>query len=167
MSNTNVQDAVTIISKMSIKTLRCNPRAAAVGEGQPHKKLAIARIYGKASGTKTQEDKVKGEVHTAIVGNFEGVNLETGEVFRSGKLYLPKGVHEMVESAAKKLEAEGEGDSVQFALEIYAVSATNPIGYSYEAKPLVKAAVADDLETLRSQLPEVPKQKALPAGAKK
>lgn len=154
---------VTIISKMSVKTLRCNPRQAAVADGQPQLKIPLCRIYGRVSGTKTQEDAVSGVFHTALMGVFEGLNLVTGEVFRSGKLYLPKGIHEMLETPAKKLDADDKGETVSFALEISSVSATNPIGYSYEAKPLIKVAVTDELDELRSALPAYTAPKALAA----
>lgn len=161
-TKTATSNEVSIISKMSVKTLGCNPRLARDEQRRP-----LCRIYGMATGTKVQEDKVQGNIFVSLTGNFEGVNLENGEVYRSGKLYLPNGIHEVIESAVKKL-ADGAGESVQFALEIHSVIATNPIGYSYEAKNLVRAEIADELETLRGKLPEV-KVKALPApaGAKK
>lgn len=154
---------VVIISKMSVAMLKCNPRVAAVGKDEPAVKVPICRIYGKADGTKATEDKVTGTIHVALTGLFEGENLKTGDIYRSGKLYLPKGVHEMVESAVAKLDSKA-GDTVNFALEISVVTATNPIGYSYESKNLIATKETDELESLRNELPAFVAPKALGDG---
>lgn len=153
---------VSYVSKMSVKTLKCDPRLEKGVEKQ-----VLCRIYGLATGTKVKEDKVTGQIWTPLVGEFEGVNIEDGSIYRSGVLYLPNGIHEVIESAVTKLkDPENAGVSVQFALEISSVKANNKIGYSYEAKNLVKADVADPLEQLRAMLP-TSNQKSLSAGAKK
>ena len=139
-------------------------------------KLALARIYGKASGLKYQADtRSEGNFHCAFVGNFEGVNLETGEVYRSGVLYLPKGISEIMESTFKKLKAEAEKEgasadtvSITFAFEIRSVKASNPIGYSYEAQALKNAEKDDELKELRALMASLPATGAkIPAGGGK
>lgn len=118
-----------MISKMSVKGLGCKPFAA------PKETPArLCQIIGKASGLKTGEDTT-GRVWSAITGEFRGVNLATGEIFRSGKLFLPGGIHEVVEGAVKSLPEDG--GVVKFAFEIRTVEAKNPIGYSYQAANLM------------------------------
>jgi hypothetical protein len=154
----STQKDVLMISKMSVKGLGCKP----VGEKEPKR---LCRIFGKADGIKMGEDK-QGKVWSALTGSFAGVNLDSGEEFRSGKLFLPSGIHETVENAVRTIEADGkEGQSVQFALEIHSIEASNPIGYSYRAINLVPAEAVDELTALRQQIELARDAKALPAPA--
>lgn len=136
------QQEISLIGKLSMKTIKVRASKHATDTGFP-----IARVYGEAHGIKIVEDKINGDVHEALSGDFEAENLETHELFRSGVLYLPAGIHDMVASAVKGLHVEGE--SVKFALEIRAVIASNKAGYSYEAKNLLKAAIVDPLAEMR------------------
>lgn len=136
---------VSLISKMSLKTLKTSPAKHASESGTP-----IAVIFGMASGIKEVVDKVRGDVYHALTGEFEAQNIETGERFRSGVLYLPAGIHEMIEAPVKKLESES--DYVAFALQMLAVKSSNPAGYSYQARNLMPSKQVDPLEELRSQL---------------
>jgi hypothetical protein len=124
------------------------------------KELPCLRIFGIASGTKLK-NAANGDKFEAIVGDFEAHNLETGEVFNSGVLYLPAGLHERV---AEPLKAEG-AEAIQFGIEISAFPANNPSGYSYKAKNVVKSETADPLAALRAQAVEG--MKLLPAAKDK
>lgn len=144
---------IQVISKMSVKTMGCNPRKVAGMDDNKDGKpvtLPLCVIYGIASGLKHGEDKVNGGVWTALTGDFEGKNLQTGETFRSGKLFLPSGIQEIVEGPIKKAEDENGSCAIKFAFEISAVKASNPIGYSYQAKPLTKPTEGDQLSELRA-----------------
>jgi hypothetical protein len=143
-----------LISKLSVKTAGCNPRRAALLENDSVA-LPMVRIFGFASGVKTVEDRTTGNVHEAIIGNFEAHNLApadvkgSGDRYRSGVLYLPKGIHESLVDAVKT-KPEGS-ESIAFDLEVRAVKATNPIGYSYEAVSMRKMAGYDPLDALRGE----------------
>ncbi len=144
---------IMLINKITMKSIKTQPGKMATEKGAP-----IANVYGFISGSKTVVDKVRGESFNALVGQFEAENLDTGERFQSGVLYLPKGIHETLESIASKLTQES--DSVKFAIQVYAVTASNPIGYSYSAKNLFAPAGVDPLDELRAAMPT---QKSLPA----
>lgn len=131
---------MNIISKISVKTIGCNP-SAAKSEG---KDVQLAKVYGVARGTINKVDQ-RGDPVVGLTGEFEAVNLGTGEVFRSGVLYLPSGIHEMVANSVK------EGDT-EFALGIVASPASNPIGYSYKAVPLLEPAANDPMAALRNKI---------------
>lgn len=135
-------DSAEFLTKLTLKAIGCNPRRAATEV----KKVPLAHIFGIATGTKVKTD-TKGDSFEAIEGNFEAVNLATGAVYRSGLLFLPGGIHETV---TKQLQEPGR--SVQFALEISAIPASNPIGYSYSAKSLIKEEGADPLAAMRLAL---------------
>lgn len=156
----------TIISKMSVKTVKANPKVASAAPEGTSSKFKLCQIYGQANGTKIVEDRNSGDSHESITGNFEAKNLQDGTMYSSGVLYLPKGIHEQILSAVKGLT--NDTDSISFALEISAVKATNPIGYSYEAISLMKPVGVDPLEAIRAALPQhdVP-AKELPAPASK
>lgn len=140
------------ISKLTIKTLGCNPSMVKTLKKEQGVKLAIARMYGKASAVKYQEDKENGKMYTYFAGTFEGVNLQDGTVLRSGKMFLPEGISNVVETAIKAAQEKDDKASVSFAFEIRSVQATNPIGYSYEAAAIQKPEAEDELAAMRKQI---------------
>lgn len=123
--------------------------------------LDLAVILGEASGIKQVDDPAHGTIHEALTGRFQATNCETGDVVRSGMLYLPKGIHETVTAAVKKAE---DGDVVRFALRVRSVRAENPAGYSYEAVPLLKPEESDPLDKLAAEIGAGMPQKALGSG---
>lgn len=157
------QNEKSFIATLSLRALGCNPK----GNVNPGDKKKLCRIFGKATGLKNGEDKRNGNVWTALQGQFEGINLETGATMRSGKLFLPNGIQDVIESEIKRLETNKDADGVVFGMEIYSVHATNPIGYSYEARNIMKVSAVDDLEALREQIEEKSPLKLLAAADKK
>lgn len=113
----------------------------------------ICVIIGKANGLKTGEDN-NGKMWCAITGVFEGTNLQTKKKYRSGKLFLPSGTQEGLESAVRLLPGFSEGNptgAVKFAIGFRRVDADNPIGYSYETVNLLPMETqTDDLADLIS-----------------
>jgi hypothetical protein len=162
---TNVKDTM-IISKMSVKSIGCVP----AGAEDPGKRLCI--IFGRASGLKTGEDKVRDSVWVALTGEFEAFRFpHDGEPapkrYQSGKLFLPAGIHDTIESAVRQIMKGGEetaGLSVKFALELYSVKSSNPSGYSYQARTVIPMQETDELSELRRAIVEAGKVQ-LPAGA--
>lgn len=145
-------------AKLSLGTLGCKG-AIVLGLPEGENKIAIARFYGKVSDVKQQLNKDTGEIYTFLAGNFEGVNMQTGLVLRSGKLYLPKGVMEVMETAVAGLKAadsNSKGSSISFGFEIRAIRATNKAGYSYEAAALKKPEEEDELQAIRALVASAP-----------
>jgi hypothetical protein len=121
--------------------------------GQPAdvKFVKIATFYGKASGTKDVVNKLTGDIHQPLTGNFVGINhIDHDREYQSGILYLqPQGLHEQLLSAIHKLV--NEGDEIDFAVSVNAVRSNNAAGYSYEAVSLLPPVrAADPLEALRN-----------------
>lgn len=146
-------DGPMILTKMSVATMGCAGKKL-LGQADSVNTLVLARIYGVANAIKAKENKQTGEVHIAIIGTFEGIAVETGEVFRSAVLYLPSGIHEMLEAPLR----DG-ATAIEFGFDIAAVRANNAAGYSYAAKPIVKPQDNDALSGLRSSLPALPAPK--------
>lgn len=144
------------VSKLTTKVLGCKPdMVKTLPDGQ--NKLAIARLYGKALAVKIQINKdVPGEDWTYFAGTFEGINLQDGTVLRSGKLFLPKGVSEVVEQEINRATKTDPNAEVAFAFEIRAVKATNKAGYSYEAAALKSPAAEDALAEMRKTIAALP-----------
>lgn len=129
----------TLISKLSVKGIGCVP----IGRKEATR---LCIVVGKATGIKTGDQKSKdGEIigkWSALHGVFQAKNLESGEVFRSSKLFLPGGIHEVVE---EKVKALGEsGGTVEFALEIRSIESSSPAGYKYQAVPLIEPKESED-----------------------
>lgn len=148
----NPSGSESYLAKLSIKTMGCDPRKVATVESG---KLPLGRIYGKAVDVKFTEG-TDGKISCCFIGTFEGINMETGEVFRSGKLYMPGGVSEVMQTALTSAQAKDDKASISFAFEIRSVKAGNPIGYSYEAKAIKPPEVEDELAEIRKLLVGLP-----------
>ena len=137
----------SLIGKITMRTIGLTPAKHVAADG---KVVAVAQVYGIAQKIQIVEDKVRGDSFESIRGQFEAVNLETGEVYQSGTLYLPSGIHDLVASAVKGLDPDDRKAAIRFKLEIGVVKSTNPAGYSYEARNLVNASEVDPLADLRN-----------------
>jgi hypothetical protein len=145
----------TYIGKITMSTIGTNPtKAKALNQTVP-----VAIVYGDASGIAVVKHPARDENFVSITGNFEAISMESGEVFRSGVLYLPKGMHEQLVEAVKGREEGAE--PIRFGLEINAFPAKNPIGYSYSAKAFVKQEGVDALSPLRTMALQLPVAKTL------
>lgn len=154
---------VSILTKMTVATMGCNP-----GEAKSkNEKIAVARVTGTASGIKASVGK-DGDPTTGVTGEFYGVALQNNKFFQSGVLYLPSGIIDLLIAA---VVGDGELDAakrpiynnVEFAFELFAVPAKNPIGYSYEAKSMIEARAnptRDKYLALLTTGKEAPKQLA-------
>lgn len=93
---------------------------------------SLYRVFGLAVGTKTGNTQY-GD-WSCFVGEFQAVNLATGEVFNSSKCFLP----EIVEAGIMTQLSQAE--SVKFAFEIgVKPNEEIVIGYEYTAKSLLQA----------------------------
>lgn len=150
---------MSILTKMSVSTMGCKPKVASTEE----REIALARIAGRASGIKTTEGR-GGDATYALTGAFRGKNLQNGLEFQAAVLYLPGGIQELIlgpldDALAGSEDGTRKADpnaSVDFAFDIIAFPAANPIGYSYRAIDLVPAARVDPLADLMAQVGQRP-----------
>lgn len=112
----------------------------------------LVHVYGIARGF-TPDSSQYGD-YIRFNGDFEGVNLETGEAQRAGSMILPEIAQNLLHGV---MNAEGN-NAVEFALEIGIKPSKSPVGYDYTVKPLIESVEADPLKALRGA-----SQKALPA----
>ena len=81
---------------------------------------------------------------------------ETGEEFRSARLFLPDGIQEVIENAVNELK-DGKGDEqlglhIDFAMEFYSVKASNPAGYTYQVKNILPTEKKDELSEMQKSI---------------
>lgn len=120
----------SILKKITIKTLGFGVKdirkLAESGKGEP---MTVARIFGRASGTKTGESD--NGPWTSLSGQFKAVNAVDGKEYMSGNLFMPDVAMDLVAPALA-----GEGDPVvDVALDILVVEdESSVVGYQYQAQ---------------------------------
>lgn len=112
---------------------------------KPEKQVDLFAVTGIANdiktGTSTYGD------WTALIGQFEGANVETGEGYISTQLYLPEPMNSVI---AERIKAGDTG--VEFGVIIGVKPADNAFGYEYTTKPIVQPKENDALSDLRSKM---------------
>ena len=88
---------------------------------------------------------------TKFIGQFEAVNTQTGEVFRSGELFLPNSVTPLLESQVVEGSKEETFAGLQFSIEVGAHSSDTAIGYEFDAKDLMGVSESDPLLAMRNK----------------
>lgn len=117
----------------------------------------LFQVIGQAYGTRKGEGDYGPWV--ALVGQFEAVNLKTGEFFSGPECFLPEPYNGMI---VDRLTGEGRANAVDFAYEIglKAPGEDSTVQYEYTCKPIHDPKAGDPLKELRARLP---KFAALPA----
>lgn len=114
--------------------------------------VSLGRIVGIVTGLRQTVNNETGDIQTGLKGNFRGISsLPDKAPVTSGVCYLPGGIQDMLEGA---LAAAKEGDSkatVSFAIDLFAIPATNKAGYSFKADNIVEASATDPLTALLEQ----------------
>jgi hypothetical protein len=105
-------------------------------------------IYGMANGTRhsVEDNRGFGE-WCALMGSFEAKRTSDGQMFAAPQCFLPEPMNQMI---ANQLD-NGEVESVQFAFDIVAMPSDSPVGYEYQAKPIIPPTLSDPLQDLRAK----------------
>ncbi len=121
-------------------------------------RVHLGRIVGIASGLKQTINGDTGEIQNGLKGQFRGLSTRddkgvilegpTGVTVTAGVCYLPGGIQEMIEGALAAAQESDARATVQFAIDLFAIPATNKAGYSFDAENLVEASEADPLDAL-------------------
>jgi hypothetical protein len=141
---TEAKKSITLVTKLSMKTV-CNGSPDAPKKDEPPKKLA--RFYGIATGVKTGESAMG--PWTALLGSFRGINFDTGEMFQSGKCFLPNVALNMI--TPQLLKSENQGVSFAFDISVRR-DETSATKYIYTADPIMDAEESDPLEMLTKKI---------------
>lgn len=132
-----------IVKKLSIKgILGRKPKVPEDG-----KVNWLVQFIGVATGMKTGSSNF-GE-WTALTGSFQGVNMETGDVMRSGMCFMPDVALNLITPALGQKDTKG----IEFAFNIgVKADEKSTIGYVYVAEPVLEASENDPLEMLTKKL---------------
>lgn len=131
-----------LISKISVKKV--------CGEiKKVTEKKSLMRVIGIVTSLKTGSSQY-GEF-VEFIGDFEATNLETGEVCRALKCFLPHIASDITADAVRRGEESGGFKGVEMAFEIGVRPADNAIGYEYDILPLIENRNVDALEALRKK----------------
>lgn len=134
----------SLIKKISAKTI--------IGTvSPPEKATALYTVIGIANGIKTGMSAY-GE-WLALTGQFEAVNLETGEAYVAPQVFLPEPLQGLIAAKVRTPDENGKTPSVQFAVEVGIKPARSTMGYEYTVRELVDASDSDPLADLRKALP--------------
>ena len=117
----------------------------------------ILRVIGQVTGYTTGESDYG--PWTKFRGDFQGINLLTGEECRSRACHVPDLMGDDIVAA---LKIEGN-TAVEFAVDITVSPMNSAQGYSYEVVPLVDVARDDPLDRLRALVDEKAPLKQLSA----
>lgn len=147
-----------VVRNLSVKTIGVNPKKAAASDDVNFRML-LATMLGAVTNVKDDEGP-DGSPFSVMCGQFEATNAD-GEVFRSGRCFLPVGFDEPIIASIKKAMKETPDNVpvIKFGVRLYAIKATNPQGYSYEMEPLVEDkqdAAHDLLADIRAQVLALP-----------
>lgn len=142
----------TLLKKLSIKGICGNFDVPAPGET-----VELAVIMGFARGAEVKATTFGDSI--GFVGDFKGIDVSTGEEFRSGKCYLPDVAADLLDNALQANEG-----TVEFGFKIAIVGVKGRKDgegnkYEYRCAPLMETAENDPLTMLENRI----KQKALAA----
>lgn len=137
-------DQVSIQKKMSIRgLLGAKPTARAIPEG--NEEIYLVRVWGIASGLKSGSSDF-GE-WTALTGDFKGCPLKTGEISRSGVLFVPDVLLDLIQPRVE------QGQVVEFAFELgIRAESDSATGYVYVCRPLVDTPTSDVMAALDAKI---------------
>lgn len=144
-----------ILKKISVKTV-CGSISKKLIEQLKNNggtSVPVMRVLGIATGAKSGQTNFGPWV--SLTGNFEGTNLETGEVFKAQNLLMPMGY---CEDGALKLQQDGV-TSLNVACDVYVryfkFGEEDKYEYTLEAHQ-TSAAEVDPLASLRASVPAAP-----------
>lgn len=145
--------AAKTVRAISVKTVGVNPKDI-FKLADDVKAMHAVKILGRVTGVLTDE-RPDGTMFDVLTGNFEATNKD-GEVFTSGRCFLPIGFDEGIINAIKGKESAPE---IQFAVSVDVIRAANAQGYSYSMQTLFeeeKTPETDPLHALRLKVAAAP-----------
>jgi len=137
-----------LIKKISPKTI--------IGKiAIPEKATALFTVIGICNGLKTGQSTYGDWM--ALTGQFEAMNLETGEASVAPQVFLPEPLNGLIAAKVRTPDENGQPVSIRFAVEVGVKPAKTATGYEYTVRELVDSTDNDPLADLRKALPAPPK----------
>lgn len=144
------ENTVQTVRKLTMKSMSAQPNIielVKLHEAAPGETMPLCRLFGRVSKVKPGESDLGS--YCKFAGIFKGVNLQTGEAFRSAVALFPKALEEEIEAAMSLPGVE----SLDFAYEIGAkFDATAATKYVYVFRSLMAPTEHDPLDLLEKQI---------------
>lgn len=141
------QPMPTIVKKLTPKDVAGKPIVSIARELAESETVELYHTYGKVVSHKIVPSNTMGD-SVKFIGQFEAVNIETGEVFVAAQMFIPSVAGDLLEAAI----IDPEINSFEFGFTIgIKEDATAVKGYVYTCKSLVAPKNADALSGLRQQ----------------
>jgi len=156
------ENSVNFVTKISANKIGFPKEIIRTMVPKPGDATPLFTAYGKLEDLKTGQDD-KGNPWTKFLGMVEAVNMDTGEVFRSGAIFFPNSISSSIEGGLKKAKEDKDFSSLEFAVEVGAKFSEASIGYEFLVKSLIQPKKeSDPLAIMRGQFSgkKLPKAKA-------
>ena len=144
-------NTVTVAKKITIGGMGINAKEVAATLAKDGDMISVAKIYGKAKAYKEQPSKLdptKNDVK--FIGDFEAINLLTGEVTNAPTCYLPGSAADATYAA---MQGVAEDEFVVFGVEIAIKKwSKSPVGYVYGVAVPRRPEAADPLAEIREKM---------------
>lgn len=151
-----------IVKKITMSSIGCKPDIEKLIEFKNVHGVAtvmpLATVYGLVSDYKAGAGKDGMGDYIKFLGQFRAINVETGQIFKSGAAILPGAAPDLVYGA---LRAMGEqGGAVEFGFNFgVRFDPTAATKYVYDVQQITEVGQSDPLAQLELRL----KQASLPA----
>lgn len=129
-----------VINKISTKSIKCDLSMATETPLDLYLVYGVVNAFEKVETSYGDSDR--------LLGQFEAVNKETGEIFISGQLFLPRGLSKLITGKMSKASP-----SVQFAYSVGSkpvIAKDGEPSYEYTFTEEVEPDAADSLSKLRA-----------------
>jgi len=177
---------INVISAFKIRAIGCNPDAVAAKEQGDFTPLVLATVMGVVDSLEFGKND-DGSVYVGLCGQFRAENIQEGstkkgEVFESGRCFLPPGPHERVLAEVRALGLSREGDGseltdskkkfvayvkdgkkLEFAYLLSCKKDGNKRGMTYVCNPLIEPVSNSPLDNLMANARERVKLISAPA----
>lgn len=158
--------AAKTVRAISVKTVGIEPKHIFKLD-DAIKSMFAARIVGRVTHIITDE-RPDGTLYDALAGKFEATNAD-GEVYQSGRCFLPIGFDEGIINSFKTPQKDDKGNElpqseVQFVVDVYVIRATNAQGYSYSMESVHEVQATPENDPLYA-LRQIAASKPLPPKA--
>lgn len=118
------------------------------GKASTGNPVAVAQILGRVNSVRSIPNETLGTVSAKLTGEFEGVNLLTGEVLTNANCILPNFVSDEIVEAIK-----AGGIGVQFGVKFFVkFDEKSAVGYVFEAESLMKPRQSSGISALRQAI---------------
>lgn len=106
----------------------------------------LMRVYGQANEYQVVDSTYGASLR--FLGVFKAINADTGEVFTSGKCFLPGVIESQLGGVLDSVKEGG----VEFAFDIVAVPSKNAYGYEYRVRSVIEVAEAPVITALEQRM---------------